>query len=39
MPAGSYTMAIAIDGDHTIDVGVVRCGRRTQMVPTGTMMS
>jgi hypothetical protein len=34
--AGSYTMAIAIDGDHTIDVGVV-VRTTTQMVPNGML--
>jgi hypothetical protein len=34
--AGNYTMAIAIDGDHTIDVGVV-VRTTQQMVPNGMM--
>lgn len=34
--AGTYTMAIAIDGDHTIDVGVV-VRTTAQMVPNGMM--
>ena len=34
--AGSYTMAIAIDGDHTIDVGVM-VRTTQQMVPNGIM--
>lgn len=34
--AGSYTMAIAIDGDHTIDVGIV-VRTTQQMVPNGMM--
>jgi hypothetical protein len=34
--AGAYTMAIAIDGDHTIDVGVV-VRTTQQMMPNGMM--
>jgi hypothetical protein len=34
--AGAYTMAIAIDGDHTIDVGVI-VRTTQQMVPNGMM--
>jgi hypothetical protein len=35
--AGSYTMAIAIDGDHTIDVGIVV--RTPQQIAPNGMMS
>ena len=36
--AGSYTMAIAVDGEHTVDVNVqVRAAAR--MTPSGTMLS
>jgi hypothetical protein len=33
--AGSYNMAIAIDGQHTMDVGVQVRGAAQQMVPNG----
>ena len=35
--AGAYTMAIAIDGDHTLDVGIQV--RTAAQMPAGTMMS
>src|SRR3954469_5675918 len=35
--AGSYTMAIAIDGDHTVDVGIQV--RTATHVPPGAMVS
>ena len=36
--AGNYTMAIAIDGDHTIDVGVqVRAATAPQGMPRGML--
>jgi len=35
--AGGYTMAIAIDGDHTVDVGIQV--RTSTPLPPGTMMS
>ena len=34
--AGSYNMAIAIDGDHTIDVGV-QVRTSTQIAPSGIL--
>jgi hypothetical protein len=37
--AGSYNMAIAIDGQHTMDVGVQVRGAAPQMVPNGGMLS
>ena len=35
--AGAYTMAIAIDGDHTVDIGVHV--RTAAQLPPGTMVS
>ena len=35
--AGSYTMAIAIDGDHTVDVNVQVRSPSSQMAPGGML--
>jgi len=34
---GAYTMAIAIDGNHTLDVGIQV--RTATQIPAGTLMS